>query len=242
MPDWALRSYVLRRGRTRPAWRAAYEREKSHLLPFCRHFVDFETTFGRMAPVVLEIGFGMGESLVAQARACPETNFLGVEVHTPGVARTLKEISCLGLANLRLIEHDAIEVLSFMIAPASLWGVQIFFPDPWPKKRHHKRRLVTAPFASLVQGRLLPGGFLHFATDFRAYGLFMQSLFQAYFSEAPPPPLLQSKFARRAAKAGMAVQEGFFRRLPRLGLQCQGTSETLRAFGKKRTPHPRAGG
>jgi tRNA (guanine-N7-)-methyltransferase len=131
--------------------------------------LDLGAVFGREAPVVLEIGFGNGDSLVQQATERPDTNFLGIEVHEPGVGHCLLKARDAGVTNLRLIMHDALEVLAKQIPPGSLSRVNLYFPDPWPKKRHHKRRIVQPAFLELVAGRLRPGGSLHIATDWANY-------------------------------------------------------------------------
>jgi tRNA (guanine-N7-)-methyltransferase len=131
--------------------------------------LQFETLFGRTAPVVLEIGFGNGDTLVEQARETPEWNFLGIEVHEPGVGHCLLKADQAGIRNLRIISHDAIEVLSHQLPMGSLSRVNLYFPDPWPKKRHHKRRIVQAAFLDLVAASLRPGGTLHIATDWANY-------------------------------------------------------------------------
>src|SRR4030042_3421783 len=163
-------SVVARRGRVSNAQARAHET----LLPrygieYTGKPVDLGTIFGRRTKTILEIGCGMGETTAAIAAAHPETNYLGIEVHTPGVGSLLKLIDERGLGNLRLIQHDAVEVLREMIAPASLDGTHIFFPDPWPKKRHHKRRLVQTDFAARLASRLKRGGYVHLATDWEEY-------------------------------------------------------------------------
>jgi tRNA (guanine-N7-)-methyltransferase len=131
--------------------------------------LDLSAVFRRSAPTILEIGFGMGETTSAIALAHPENNYLGVEVHSPGVGSLLKQIDLAGLSNLRLIQHDAAEVVRDMIPLNSLDGVHVFFPDPWPKKRHQKRRLIQSPFVTLIASRLKPGGYFHLATDWQEY-------------------------------------------------------------------------
>ena len=156
----SIRSYVLRQGRTTAAQaRAHRELAPVYGIPFGAAPLDLDRTFGRAAPKVLEIGFGMGETTAAIAAAHPEIDYLGIEVHTPGVGSLLNRIEALGLANVRVIQHDAVEVLERMIAPAALDAVHLFFPDPWPKKRHHKRRLVQAPFVSLLAARMKRGAY-----------------------------------------------------------------------------------
>ena len=165
-----IRSYVLRRSHFSPAQRAAYERQMPRFgLPYQATPIDYARVFGRQAPVVLEIGFGMGDSTVAIARRAPAFDFIGIEVHTPGVGALLKQVELQGLTNLRVIEHDARDVLRDMIRPASLAAIHVFFPDPWPKARHHKRRLLDVPFVTQLADRLAPGGILHLATDWPDY-------------------------------------------------------------------------
>jgi tRNA (guanine-N7-)-methyltransferase len=176
--------------------------------------------FGREAPLVLEIGFGMGDATAQIAQALPSTNFLGVEVHPPGVGALLKHIDEKGLNNLRIVQHDAVEVLDHMVAPASLAGVHIFFPDPWHKKKHNKRRLVQAPFIARLVTRLAPGGYLHCATDWQPYAQQMLEVLSAepalhntVAAYAPRPdyrPL--TKFEHRGLKLGHGVWDLVFAR------------------------------
>jgi tRNA (guanine-N7-)-methyltransferase len=216
-----IRSYVLRQGRLTDAQRRARdELFPRYGLPFAPSPVDLEQVFGRMSPKILEIGFGMGETTADIARRHPEIDYLGVEVHTPGVGALLKRVAALGLANVRVIQHDAVEVLERMIPPAALDGAHIFFPDPWPKKRHHKRRLIQPPFVSLLASRMKPGAYLHVATDWEDYA---QWLLEALSGEpllantvrgfAPRPehrPL--TKFESRGLKLGHQVWDVVFRR------------------------------
>jgi tRNA (guanine-N7-)-methyltransferase len=165
-----VRSYVLRGGRLGTGQqRALAELGPRFVLPFEPRPLDFERTFGRRAPVVLEIGFGMGDATAQVAAAAPDRDILGVEVHEAGVGALLRRIGEAGLTNVRIVRHDAIDVLREMIAPASLAAVHLWFPDPWPKKRHHKRRLVQPAFVDLVTSRLAGGGTLHCATDWQPY-------------------------------------------------------------------------
>ena len=156
-----IRSFVTRAGRLSGAQAKALETlGPQYCLPFEKRALDFNQAFGRDAPTVLEIGFGMGETTATIAAGMPETNFIGVEVHTPGVGSLLKQIGEQGLQNLRLIQHDAVEVVRDMIAPESLAGVHVFFPDPWHKAKHHKRRLIQSPFVQLLASRLEAGWLL----------------------------------------------------------------------------------
>ena len=166
----SIRSYVLRQGRISNAQRNAYETLLSKYgVPFSTSQLNLEKIFGRSAPKILEIGSGMGEATVTIAKQYPQKDYLAIEVHTPGVGSLLAQINIFELTNLRIIQHDAIEVLQQMLPPESLDGVHIFFPDPWPKARHHKRRLIQPVFASLLCERLKSGGYLHVATDWKDY-------------------------------------------------------------------------
>jgi tRNA (guanine-N7-)-methyltransferase len=165
-----IRSFVTRAGRLSVAQaRALEELGPTFLLPYAKAPLDFAAAFGRSAPVILEIGFGMGDTTAHIARAMPEKDFIGVEVHTPGVGSLLKQIGEQNIGNLRLLQHDAVEVLTQMIPAGSLAGVHVFFPDPWHKARHNKRRLIQGPFVKLLAERLAPGGYLHCATDWQEY-------------------------------------------------------------------------
>lgn len=182
----------------------------------------FAEVFGRRAPVVMEIGFGMGHSLVQMAEAAPQTDFIGVEVHKPGVGRLLHDCAERGLDNIRVYCHDAVEVARDCIPRESLDGIQIFFPDPWHKKRHHKRRLIQAPFLQLLASRLRHGGTLHLATDWENYAQQMMAVSTACtalrnaFGQgqyAPRPtdrPL--TKFEGRGERLGHGVWDLVFER------------------------------
>jgi tRNA (guanine-N7-)-methyltransferase len=172
-----VRSYVLRAGRiTRAQRRALEELLPRHGIPYSPEPLDLELAFGRRAPCVLEIGFGNGEMLVARAQASPATNFLGVEVHPPGIGHCLLEIESRALTNVRVVAHDAVEVLGHQLPLASLDEVLLLFPDPWPKTRHHKRRIVQPAFAALVADRLKPGGMFRLATDWEPYAEWMRDV------------------------------------------------------------------
>jgi len=179
-PRRRIRSYVVRPGRMGPGQaRALAELGPRFVLPYRPAPTDFSLAFGRQAPRVLEIGFGMGDATAKIAAARPDIDFLGIEVHPPGVGALLKRIGELGLANLRIVQHDAVEVLEQMIAPISLAGVHVFFPDPWHKLRHHKRRLVQPAFVHLLSSRLAPGATLHCATDWENYAAQMLEVLSA---------------------------------------------------------------
>ena len=189
-------------------------------VPFAPSALDFEQLFLRRAPMILEIGFGMGETTAEIARMRRAENFLGVEVHGPGVGGLLKRVDELGLTNVRVIRHDAVEVLAAMIPHASLAGIHVFFPDPWPKKRHHKRRLLKPGFVHELAMRLLPGGYLHAATDWEDYAEEMLAVFSAEpllentaagFAARPAYRPL-TKFEARGLRLGHDVRDVIFRR------------------------------
>ena len=214
-----IRSFVLRQGRVSNAQRRAVDTLLSvYGIVYAPGALDFERIFGRSAPTILEIGFGMGETTARIAQAHPENNYLGIEVHTPGVGSLLKLIAEERLTNLRLIQHDAVEVLEHMIAPAALAGAHIFFPDPWPKKRHHKRRLIQSGFVALLASRLAPGAYVHAATDWQEYAEQILAVFAAepgLANTAPgfaPRPDYRplTKFESRGLKIGHGVWDIIF--------------------------------
>jgi tRNA (guanine-N7-)-methyltransferase len=217
----AVRTYVLRAGRMGSGQqRALAELAPRFVLPFAERPLDIATTYGRRAPLIVEIGFGMGQATAAIAAARPETNFLGIEVHEPGVGALLQRIEDHQLSNLRIVQHDAVEVLASMIAPGSLAGVQVFFPDPWPKKRHWKRRLIQPPFVALLASRLAVGGVLHCATDWQPYAEQMLEVLSAEPLLANTAPTYaprpgyrpETKFERRGLALGHGVWDLVFRR------------------------------
>ena len=220
-PSRPIRSFVLRAGRIGPGQqRALDELGPRFVLPFGAPPLDFAAIFGRSAPTVLEIGFGMGDATARIAAAQPGTDFIGIEVHEPGVGALLKRIGELGLDNLRLVQHDAVEVLQHMIAPGSLAGVHVYFPDPWHKKRHHKRRLIQPPFVALLASRLAAGGYLHVATDWQPYAEQMLEVLSAEATlantaagYAPRPAWRpQTKFEVRGLRLGHGVWDLLFKR------------------------------
>lgn len=175
-----IRSFVLRAGRTTTGQAKALQTlGPRYLLPYAPAPLDADAAFGRHAPLVLEIGFGMGEATAHIARVRPDDNFLCCEVHEPGVGALLKRIGEQGIRNIRILQHDAVEVLTHMLPEGSLDGVHIFFPDPWHKKRHHKRRLIQPPFVALLASRLKPGGYVHCATDWQPYAEQMLAMLSA---------------------------------------------------------------
>lgn len=217
----AVRSFVLRTGRMGPGQsRALAELGPRFLVPYSDAPLDLDRLFGRQAPRILEIGFGMGETTATIAASHPEHDYLGIEVHTPGVGALLKRIGEAQLANLRIVQHDAVDVLRHMLPAACLDGAHIFFPDPWPKTRHHKRRLIQPEFVRLLTDRLRPGGYLHLATDWEDYARQMldvltrePALANTRADYAPRPayrPL--TKFERRGLKLGHGVWDLVFRR------------------------------
>ena len=213
------RSYVVRPGRIGPGQaRALAELGPRFILPFASTPVDFAAAFGRRAPLVVEIGFGMGDATAKVAAARPDADFLGIEVHPPGVGALLKRIGELGLTNVRIVRHDAVDVLEQMVAPGSLAGAHIFFPDPWPKSRHHKRRLVQPPFVQLLASRLAAGATLHCATDWEPYAAQMLEVLSAEpalrntadgYAERPALRPL-TKFEHRGLGLGHGVRDLVF--------------------------------
>lgn len=219
MPHPPIRSYVLRQGRFSPAQQRAH----AELLPrlgiaFTPAPLDFTAIFARVAPVVLEIGSGMGETTARIAAENPGTDYLAIEVHGPGVGSLLRRVADEGLANVRVIQHDAVEVLRDMVPAGSLAAIHVFFPDPWPKKRHHKRRLVQAEFAKLAASRLAQGGRLHVATDWQEYADHVlavlsetSGLVNTASGFAPRPPWRpETKFERRGLNLGHGVWDVLF--------------------------------
>jgi tRNA (guanine-N7-)-methyltransferase len=165
-----IRSFVLRQGRVSNAQRRAYEDLlPKYGVPYTKDLLNFEIVYGREAPRYLEIGSGMGETTVSIARSHPQNDYLAIEVYTPGIGSLLKQIEEFKLTNLRIVQHDAVEVVNNMFPQEYLDGIHIFFPDPWPKLRHHKRRLIQPEFISLLCKHLKPGGYIHVATDWNNY-------------------------------------------------------------------------
>lgn len=175
-----IRSFVTRAGRLSEGQARAIETlGPQYCIEFKKEVSDLNQFFNRPAPLILEIGFGMGETSAKISAAMPDKNFVGVEVHTPGVGSLLKLIGEMGLQNQRIIQHDAVEVLRDMLAPESLHGVHVFFPDPWHKARHNKRRLIQSPLVSLLASRLQKGGYIHCATDWEEYAVQMLEVLSA---------------------------------------------------------------
>lgn len=223
-PVRPIRSFVLRRGHLSDAQRDAHARLlPRYAVPDEPRRIDPVRLYGRSAPWVLEIGFGMGQATAEVAALQPQTDFLGIEVYTPGVGSLLRQIEQRGLTNLRVIQHDAVEVVRERIAPDALAGVHLWFPDPWPKKRHHKRRLVQPAFVALLASRIAPGGYLHCATDWDDYA---QQMHAVLSSEplladtaggwAPRPAWRPpTRFEQRGLRLGHAVRDLLFVRRSR---------------------------
>ncbi|MBY0438382.1 MAG: tRNA (guanosine(46)-N7)-methyltransferase TrmB [Burkholderiales bacterium] len=206
-----IRSFVLRQGRITQAQQRAYDA----LLPafgvaYAQAPIDPVGIFGRRAPLIVEIGFGMGEGTAQIAAAHPENDYIGIEVHNPGVGSLLDKIGRGGLTNVRIVQHDAVEVMRDTVRADSLAGVHVFFPDPWHKKRHHKRRLLQPPFVALLASRIAPGGYLHVATDWEDYAVQILAVLGA-------EPLLENTVDRYAPRPGYRPLTRFEQRGVRLG-------------------------
>ena len=219
-----IRSYVLRQGR----YSAAQQRAFAELMPrfglaFRGGPLDFATVFGRTAPVIDEVGFGMGETTARIATQNPANDYLGIEVHAPGVGSLLRQIGEGELANIRIVQHDAVEVMRDMVPAGSLAAIHVFFPDPWPKKRHHKRRLLQSAFVELAASRLVAGGLLHVATDWQEYAEQVLEVLSATPAlantaagfAARPEWRPETKFERRGLRLGHAVWDLVFARVQR---------------------------
>jgi tRNA (guanine-N7-)-methyltransferase len=221
-----IKSFVMRAGRTTSGQAKAIETLGPHfVLPFKDNITSSQDIFGADTashPMILEIGFGMGDATAKIAQLLPQYNFLGCEVHQPGVGALLMKIEELGLENLKIISHDAVEVLEKMLPEKTLDGVHIFFPDPWHKTRHHKRRLIQAPFVKLLMSRLKPGGYIHCATDWENYAEHMLEVFHStpelvnegqldngYAQRPDYRPV--TKFENRGVKLGHGVWDLVFR-------------------------------
>ena len=216
-----IRSYVLRQGRFSRGQQRAYESLLPRFgVPYAPAPLDYAATFGRAAPVVAEIGFGMGETTARIAAEHPDVDYLAMEVHSPGVGSLLKQLDEQGSTNVRIVAHDAVEVMRDMIPEGSLAGLHIFFPDPWPKKRHHKRRLVQPGFAALAASRLRKGGYIHVATDWQEYAEHVLQVLAATpglantaEAFAPRPATRpETKFERRGLRLGHGVWDIVFTR------------------------------
>ncbi len=216
-----IRSFVLRQGRVSNAQQRYYEGMMAEIgVPYVAAPHNLDTVFGRSAPKILEIGFGMGETSAAIAAANPQNDYLGIEVHTPGVGSLCKLVAEGALTNQRIVQHDAVEVLRDMIVPGALSGVHIFFADPWPKARHHKRRLIQPALVALLASRLQSGGYIHCATDWEHYAQQMLEVLSAepllentaidYATRPDYRPL--TKFEQRGLRLGHGVWDLVFRK------------------------------
>ena len=221
-PRKPIRSFVLRAGRMGSGQQKALdELSPRFLVPFLQAELHLDAVFQRDADKILEIGFGMGSATAEIAQAHPENDYLGIEVHTPGVGALLKQIGERNLYNLRIVQHDAVEVLQHMIPDSSLAGIHIYFPDPWHKSRHHKRRLIQPAFVSLLSRKLKSGGYLHLATDWENYAQQILGVLTAaeelvntaqdYAARPEFRPL--TKFEQRGLRLGHGVWDLMFRRI-----------------------------
>ena len=219
-----VRSFVLREGRLTPGQQRALETLwPVYGLERAGGALDSQAVFGRQAPRVFEIGYGMGGSLASMAASAPETDFIGVEVHRPGVGALLMAIEEHGLTNLRSYCDDAVDILEHCIPDGSLARVQLYFPDPWHKKKHHKRRIVQLPFVALVQRKLAPGGVFHMATDWENYAEHMREVMEAaegWHNDAGPGAWAprpawrpETKFERRGAGLGHGVWDLLYKKV-----------------------------
>lgn len=220
-----IRSFVLRQGRVSPAQQRSLDTLMPRYgIPYAAQSLDLDNAFGRSAPKILEIGFGMGEPTAKIALAHPQNDYLALEVHPPGVGSLLKQIDAQDIQNIRIIQHDAVEVLRDMVNDATLDGVHIFFPDPWHKARHNKRRLIQTPFIAKLVQKIKPGGYIHVATDWQDYAEQVLAVLSAEpqlentasgYSEKPAYRPL-TKFENRGLKLGHGVWDLVFRRKPPL--------------------------
>ena len=219
-----IRSFVLRQGRFSPGQQRAYDELMPRFgIAFAASPLNLVAAFGRPAPKILEIGFGMGETTARIAAENPGNDYLGVEVHTPGVGALLKRVHQQALTNVRVIQHDAVEVVREMVPEGSLAGIHVFFPDPWPKKRHHKRRLLQPAFVGLLASRLAPGGYLHAATDWQEYAehiLATLSNEPALANRHPgfaerPETRPETKFEQRGLRLGHGTWDIVFEKKPK---------------------------
>ena len=215
------KSYVIRAGRFTPAQKKAYENNWSkYVLPFSEGYIDFDKLFCNTNSVTMEIGFGMGITTAEIAEKNHDKNYLGIEVHRPGIGRLLWEMEQRNISNIRIIEFDAVEVVEKNIRAASLDAIHIFFPDPWPKKKHHKRRLVKRPFTDSLARCLKPGGYLYFVTDWEDYAFqaleefnAARLLSNAYDSFAPTQEWRpQTKFEKKGIAKDHVIRELYFLR------------------------------
>ena len=216
-----IRSYVIRGGRISDSQRIARDLIFStYGISFSRSELNLEFLFPHRQKLILEIGFGMGDATLEIAEQNPDVNFIGIEVHPPGVGRVLSQIEKKGLSNLRVIEHDAVEVLQHMFPDASINGIHIFFPDPWPKKRHHKRRLINSTLLTLMEAKLIDDGYVHIATDWQEYAAEIKALLsnsKNFFVDSKsyttgPMNRPPTKFENRGKALGHRISDIIFRK------------------------------
>ncbi|KPC50853.1 tRNA (guanosine(46)-N7)-methyltransferase TrmB [Amantichitinum ursilacus] len=215
-----IRSFVLRQGHLSTGQeRALTEFGPQFVIPYAPQTLDLDAAFGRAAPRILEIGFGMGQATAEIAAGAPDTDFIGCEVHTPGVGSLLKLVGEMNLDNIRIVQHDVVDVLEHMIQPGALDGAHVFFPDPWHKKRHNKRRLIQPAFVKLLVSRIKQGGYLHLATDWEDYAIQMLEVLSAEpalqntatdYAERPDYRPL-TKFEQRGIRLGHGVWDLVFK-------------------------------
>jgi tRNA (guanine-N7-)-methyltransferase len=224
--DTGIKTYVIRAGRMTEAQKKALDSlSPRYCVPYAEKLLEPLSVFGRIRPLIMEIGFGMGQATWQIAQERPEYDYLGVEVHAPGVGRLLMEIERLGIENLRIIQHDAVQVLNTMIADSSLAGFHIFYPDPWPKKRHHKRRLMRPALVDLMIRKLAVGGYLYFVTDIEEYaGATKEVLdgfpslgneFEGFAERIPwrPETKFEARAKSQALAEGSSAYELFYRKV-----------------------------
>ncbi|MCK5728618.1 MAG: tRNA (guanosine(46)-N7)-methyltransferase TrmB [Methylococcales bacterium] len=217
-----IRSFILRQGRTTAGQKLAIETLWETYCLDPTENLDFRAIFNNSAPVILEIGFGNGDSLAKMAEANPDKNYLGIEVHKPGVGHLMLRLAEKKLTNVRIFHHDAIEILEQRVSDQSIYGVQLFFPDPWHKRRHHKRRIVSEHFLTLLSKKLMTGGYFHTATDWEGYAIYMlkklkehsefinQDSNNGYCERPDYRPL--TKFEQRGVRLGHGVWDLIFKK------------------------------
>lgn len=224
----SIRSFVLRAGRMTDAQQRDYENLSSKwCIPFSQSHINYSDIFGNTENVIIEIGFGMGQATALIAEENPDTNYIGIEVHRPGVGRLLGEIAKRNLSNLFIIEHDAVEVLEAMIPDNSVQGFHIFFPDPWPKKKHHKRRLIKRPFTDMLCKKLSRCGYVHMATDWEPYAQFameelnavagLKNTYNGFAETNRQRP--QTKFELKGKNAGREIFELVYEKIDENGTE-----------------------
>ena len=218
----AIKTFVLRQGRMTEAQQRDYEELSGHwCIPFMQTKLNFIDVFDNTNPVIVEIGFGMGKATAIIAEQNPDKNYIGIEVHTPGVGKLLGEIRSKDLHNLYIIQHDAIEVLETMLPDNSVSAFHVFFPDPWPKKKHHKRRLMQRPRTNLLASKLATGGYIYMATDWEPYAEFAleelnqtEGLENKYVSYAPHQEWRpETRFEQKGISADRQIREIIFEKV-----------------------------